>query len=154
MWDLWIYTLREFDHDNRSCGARHMWTRTWQGSIQGGSLARATGVALLAKAFLLANNLLTLFSIYWLEDAALNQPSAEEEPKRLIDFVRVVISFPKVLEFYINVTWLCLLSKFRCWLQTVLAVSSLCKALNHHSCFKKKWGKKHSYAKTAETRPH
>lgn len=84
------------DNDNRIWGAGNMWTHTWRGSIQRRRSVREGQPHLYRlKLFflLLANNLLTLFSIYWLEDAALNQHVSQRATKCLIDFLTVITSF-------------------------------------------------------------
>lgn len=95
--EIFLNTGLTRDNDNGIWGARNMWTRTWQRSIQGRRSAREEQPCLyrlkLFFLFLLANNLLTLFSIYWLEDAALNQLVSQRATERLIDFVTVITSF-------------------------------------------------------------
>lgn len=86
--------------------------------------------------FLLANNLLTLFSIYWLEDAAFNQLVSQRATKCLIDFVRGITSFSGKG-----------LTSTQAWRGSVRCPSLdadckhfclLCaKALNLHFCFEK-----------------
>lgn len=138
LYNIGAFTWWVCDNDNGIWGARNMWTRTWQRSIQGRRPAREGQSCLywLKLFFLLANNLLTLFSIYWLEDAALNQLVSQRATKRLIDFVRGITSFSGKG-----------LTSTQAWRGSVRCPSLdadckhfclLCaKALNLHFCFEK-----------------
>lgn len=136
-YNIGAFTWWVCDNDNGIWGVRNMWTRTWQDQYRDGARReRDSRVFTGWSFFLLANNLLTLFSIYWLEDAALNQLVSQRATKRLIDFVRGITSFSRKG-----------LTSTQAWRGSVRCPSLdadckhfclLCaKALNHHFCFEK-----------------